>query len=203
MNIMNNQRLKKSKSFKEKISKLDSLRDSKIEETQNHSYSVIFCPETKNQCVGMVDMVNSTQISAILEIAEMSRYYQIFLNSMSNQINDFDGKVIKNIGDCLLFYFPNQLNENQESYLTRCLDCCFSMIALHDIMCKQLRKENLPCLDYRISVDYGKVIFMKTNNSDSIDMIGTPINLCAKINHRVPPNGVVSGGDVYEMIKKS
>ena len=151
----------------------------------------------------MVDMVNSTKISALLGADKMSRYYQIFLNSMSKIINEFDGKIIKNIGDCLLYYFPNQIEKDQEKYLIKCLDCSFAMIAPHDFICKQLQKENLPCLDYRISIDYGSVILMKTNHSDSVDMIGTPINLCSKINHRAPPNGIVTGGDIYERIRKN
>ena len=182
--------------------KLQNTTALKTKSVQKENYSVIFSPETEDHCVGMVDMVNSTKISAMLQSDKMARYYQVFLNSMSRIINEHDGKIIKNIGDCLLFYFPNQSNSTQEEYLIKCLECSFKMVSIHDVICQQLRNENLPCLDYRISIDYGKVILMKINNSESIDMIGTPINLCAKINHNAPPNGIVAGGDIYEMIRK-
>ena len=189
----------KNRNFLKYLQNADSFKG---KSNQKENYSVIFSPETEDHCVGMVDMVNSTKISAVLQSDKMARYYQVFLNSMSRIINEYDGNVIKNIGDCLLFYFPNQANETQEEYLIKSLDCSFKMISIHDVICEQLRNESLPCLDYRISLDYGKVILMKINNSESIDMIGTPINLCSKINHNAPPNGIVAGGDIYEMIKK-
>ena len=51
-------------------------------------------------------------------------------------------------------------------------------------------------------MDYGNVTLMKSSDSASIDMIGTPINMCAKINRKAPTNGIVVGGDIREMLKK-
>lgn len=175
---------------------------SKQQKIENKDYLVTFSPETKSYCIGMVDMVNSTKKSTILGSKKMSRYYQIFLNSMSKIINEFDGKVVKNMGDCLLYYFPSLGNETHDEYLIRCLECNFVMIESHDFICRQLKKEKLPCLDYRISIDYGNVILMKSGDSTSVDMIGTPINMCSKINRNAPPNQIVIGGDIHEMIKK-
>lgn len=169
---------------------------------ESENYTVTFSPETENYCVGMVDLVDSTKISAILESKKMSRYYQVFLNSMSKILKEYDGKVVKNIGDCLLYYFPLTTKESQEEYLTRCLECSFSMTESHDFICRHLKKEKLPCLNYRISMDYGSVILMRSSDSPSIDMIGTPINMCSKINRSAPENGIVIGGDVHEMIKR-
>ena len=165
-------------------------------------YSVTFCPETESYCVGMVDMVDSTRISAVLGSEKMSRYYQIFINSMSKILNEFRGQVVKNIGDCLLFYFPTPESKSQSDYLIECLECSFALVESHDFICEYLKRENLPCLNYRVSMDYGNIVLMKTSNSNSIDMIGTPINMCSKINHSAPTNGIVVGGDIREMIKK-
>ena len=60
----------------------------------------------------------------------------------------------------------------------------------------------LPSVSYRISADYGKVTIMKTNYSSSIDVLGTPVNMCTKINHSAEKNGVVIGSDLYRMVKK-
>ena len=180
--------------------KYESL--SETQDLESGHYTVTFCPETENYCVGMVDMVDSTRISAILGHEKMSQYYQIFLNSMSKILNKFDGKVVKNIGDCLLYYFPVYKIKNPEDYLIKSLECSFAMIESHDFICQHLKGKNLPCLNYRISMDYGNVILMKSNDSASIDMIGTPINMCAKINRKAPSNGIVVGGDIREMLKK-
>ena len=172
------------------------------ENIASEKYSVTFSPKTENYCVGMVDMVDSTKISAILDSEKMSRYYQIFINSMSRILNEFGGKVVKNIGDCLLYYFPTLEGKNQDDYLVECLECSFALVESHDFICEYLKRKDLPCLNYRISMDYGNIVLMKSSNSTSIDMIGTPINMCSKINHNAPVNGIVVGGDIHEIVKK-
>ena len=79
---------------------------------QLSNYVVDFSGEPKQYCVGFVDIVNSTQISAHLKQEKMSKYYEIFLNSMANIVEKFGGFVIKNIGDSLLYYFPESSNSS-------------------------------------------------------------------------------------------
>jgi len=38
-------------------------------------------------------------------------------------------------------------------------------------------------------------------NSSSVDLIGTPINICSKINPQAPVNGIIIGGDLHEIVK--
>ena len=102
------------------------------------NYLVSFSSKTEDHCIGIVDMVNSTKISARLGPEKMSRYYQIFINSMSKIINKFGGKVIKNIGDCLLYYFPPL--DDQETNVVNGIECSLTMSKSHDFICKQLHK---------------------------------------------------------------
>jgi len=164
-------------------------------------YLVAFSTKTENYCVGLVDMVNSTKISAQISPSRVSRYYQIFLNSMSKILSRFGGFVIKNIGDCLVYYFPESNKTSSKYGFLSCLECSLAMLESQNIICEQLRKEKLPHLDYRVSVDFGSIVIMKSNTSDSLDMIGPPVNMCAKINHHAKPNQAVIGGDLYQMVK--
>ena len=163
-------------------------------------YMVAFSGQTRSYCVGIVDMVDSTNISARLNVGKLSRYYQIFLNTMANTIIKSGGEVIKNIGDSLLFFFPASSKGRKYGFMS-CLEGCLNMIELHDHLCTCARNEGLPCINYRISCDYGAVVLMKSKES-AIDMIGPPLNMCTKINHFAQPNGIVIGGDLYEMVKK-
>jgi len=165
-------------------------------------YMVAFSGRSENYCVGLVDMVNSTKIAATLGNGRISQYYSIFLNSMSKILSRFGGFVIKNVGDCLVYYFPESSKANRKFGFMSCLECSIAMIEYHDAICKKLKDEGLPCVDYRISADYGSVVLMKSNNSASIDMIGPPVNMCSKINHGAATNGAVIGGDLYSMVKK-
>ena len=164
-------------------------------------YMVAFSGNTENYCVGLVDMVNSTKIAATIGNNKIGQYYQIFLNSMSKILNRFGGFVIKNVGDCLVYYFPESSKSNRKFGFMSCIECGLAMTEYHDNICEKLNQRDLPGVDYRISADYGSVVLMKSNNSDSIDMIGPPVNMCSKINHAASTNGTVIGGDLYSMVK--
>jgi len=179
----------------------DLFNVSSISNMSSSDYLVAFSGQTKNYCVGLVDMVNSTKLAATLGSAKMTTYYQIFLNSMSRILNRFGGFVIKNVGDCLLYYFPESSKAHRKFGFMSCLECSLAMIEYHDDICKVLDKNKLPCVDYRVSADYGSVVMMSANNSESIDMIGPPVNMCAKINHGAAANGIVVGGDLFSMVR--
>ncbi len=104
-------------------------------------YLVEFSTNTQSYCIGAVDMVNSTKISAEIGPARVSRYYQIFLNSMSRILTRFGGFVIKNIGDCLVYYFPESARKNSSYGFISCIESSLAMIESHDIICDRLHEE--------------------------------------------------------------
>ena len=163
-------------------------------------YSIIMSDHSQNFCVGMVDIVNSTRIATMLPRSQIGTYYEIFLNSMAKVLARFGGMAIKNMGDSLLFFFPESSHQNRKYGFMSCLECVLAMAEEHDKISEKLKLEGLPQMDYRVSVDYGDVSVMKSNNN-SIDLIGTPVNMCAKINRQAPVNGIVVGGDLYEIAK--
>jgi len=185
---------------------VDNLESQNNYELQNEKmsssdYIVAFSGLTKSYCIGLVDMADSTKISANMNEKEWCRYYEIFLNSIATILPKFGGAVIKNQGDSLLYYFPESSNPQRKYGFLSCLECSLAIIDAHDLICRKLELENLPCLNYRVSADYGKVAIMNTNNSSMPDLIGPPVNMCSKINHRAENNGVVIGGDLYQVVK--
>jgi class 3 adenylate cyclase len=120
---------------------------------------------------------------------------------MSKIIIEFDGQIIKNVGDCLLFYFPKTSDLQNKEAITKSLECSLAMIGAHEFLCSQMRMDGLPCIDYRISMDYGYVIPMKSTDSNSVDLIGPAVNMCSKINRCAEKNGIVIGGDYYQIAK--
>ena len=163
-------------------------------------YMVAFSGLAKNYCVGIVDMVNSTKISAEMNEMEWCKYYEIFLNSISKILPRFGGFVIKNQGDSLLYYFPESSKNTKYGFMS-CLECSLSILENHDSICNDLKSQGLPCLNYRVSADYGKVVIMNSNTSSTPDLIGPPVNMCSKINHAASINGAVIGGDLFSMVK--
>ena len=75
-----------------------------------------FINYTQQYCIGIIDIVNSTnETSKISSPNKLRKYYSLFLNTMSSVINSCNGKVIKTIGDSLFFYFPKTCNETNGS----------------------------------------------------------------------------------------
>ncbi len=188
------------KSLKESMSKNKIIYDAE-QEMSASDYLVAFSGLSESYCVGLVDMADSTRISANMNEKEWCRYYEIFLNSMAKLLPRFGGIAIKNLGDSLLYYFPESSNQHSKFGFVCCIECSLRMVEAHELVCSKLNLENLPCLNYRVSADFGKVVMMKSNNSHANDLIGPPVNMCSKINHRAENNGVVIGGDLYQAVK--
>ncbi len=167
----------------------------KNEQIREH-YSILhFSEQVKQYAVGIIDIVGSTNITANLSEKKIGDFYSIFINDISNIIKKFEGIVVKNIGDSLLFYFPDTLekshkNANQKSF-ENAIKCGFAIIDHHSIINKKISNLGLPKLDYKISFSYGRVIVAKISTSAVDDIFGPAINICAKINSLCPPNSIV------------
>ena len=163
---------------------------------------ISFTGASKSCCVGVVDIVNSTAITAKLSSADMCEYYSIFLNSMSKIVRSYGATVVKNIGDSLLYYFPNTRDGEDDFALVEVLDCGLRLIDAHKIINLILAESGLPPLDYRISADYGMVsIASLSSKTDTEDMFGPTVNLCSKLNGAANPNSLVIGGDLHQLVR--
>jgi class 3 adenylate cyclase len=132
--------------------------------------------------------------------SQASNLYSTFLNAMAIIVQEFKGTVIKNIGDALLFYFPNT-NPLDPLSFKNVIDCCLSMCELHDKIGKNLEDKGLPIVDYKISATYGSVRVANTSTSDVNDIFGSTVNRCAKINGLSPKNGLVIDEGLYKAVK--
>ena len=114
---------------------------------------------------------------------------------------EFGGKVVKNIGDSLLYYFPQTSDGSNKHSFVDPLECSIAMIEAHGVINQKMREEGLPPVNYRISADYGSVVTAKTVTSANEDVFGATVNICVKINHVAVPNSMVIGSDLYEVVK--
>jgi two-component system response regulator ChvI len=163
---------------------------------------ISFLDRSMNCCIGFVDMINSTSIAAeISERQNIGQYYSIFINTMAALAKNYGAKIVKNAGDALIFYFPDSSDPANETAFEDILECFTTMILVRDIINAKLHSENLPSVSYRISADYGKVEVATSNSSKGEDLFGSTMNICAKINSMAEPNGIVIGGDLYQIIK--
>ncbi len=178
---------------------IDQQNDIPVSDIRRYSeYMVEILTQSNRYAVGMVDMVNSSKITAQIGPIKSARYYQVFLNSMSQILSRYDGIVIKNIGDCLFYYFP----DSDKQGLTNCIECGLDMTRSQKYLSRQLTSEQLPSINFRVSADYGTVLLMKTNISERFDMVGPPVNMCSKINRLAAKNQFIVGNDLFLMIRE-
>ena len=163
---------------------------------------ISFLDRSMNCCIGLVDMVNSTNVTAeIPERQKVGQYYSLFINTMALLAKNYGAKIVKNAGDALIFYFPESSDPANEAAFKDILECFTTMILARDIINAKLHSVNLPSVSYRISADYGRVEVATSTSSKGEDLFGSTMNMCAKINSMAEANGIVIGGDLYRIIK--
>jgi len=160
-----------------------------------------FSQREQNDCVGVIDMSDSTRITSKLSDQDITKLYEIFLNFMAKIIQEYNGQIVKNIGDALMFRFSN-VDIKDDAVLKNIVECCLSMIESHGKLQEKLTAENLPKLDYKISLTYGSVKVAESTTSNISDIFGPTVNRCFKINSLCPKNSLIIGENMYKMVKK-
>jgi two-component system, OmpR family, response regulator ChvI len=159
--------------------------------------------DTRYLCVGIVDIVNSTKITANIGNSEdVAKYYSIFINTMASIARNFGADIVKNVGDSVIFFFPktSETTTDKTPFLD-VLKCGLTMGVAQVSMNERYKDHHLPPINYRISSDYGKIEVARSGPSRIVDVFGSTVNICAKINSRAPLNGLIIGGDLYQIVK--
>jgi class 3 adenylate cyclase len=163
---------------------------------------VSFSGLRQNYCICYIDMMDSTKIASQLKENELFKYYAVFLNATARIARNFGAKIIKNAGDCLIYYFSKTSDaSNNPASLKDVLECGITLTVAHRAINAKLHEEKLPPINYRISADYGIVEVARSRSSQSDDLFGSAMNLCAKINSKAPANGMVIGKALYDLVK--
>lgn len=162
---------------------------------------ISFSGEVQNYCVCFIDIIGSTKISSSLTPAQLSRYYELFLNAIALIARNFGAKIVKNAGDALIFYFNDTSNPKNVLKFKNVLDCGLTMGIASNTLNAKMLSEKLPPIQYRISADYGEVSVARSASSQGEDLFGSAMNICAKINSKAKPNGLVIGENLYNIVK--
>jgi CheY-like chemotaxis protein len=168
------------------------------------SKGIRFSGDSIKSCIGFIDLVDSTKNTMTMEgLDYIRKYYSKFINSTSEVVKSYSGKVIKNIGDCLLFYFPKTTDFKNIETFRETIDCAFKILEVRYIVNQELSKEHLPPFNYRITLDYGVLDLALVGDYSQIDIFGPTINLCSKINSSPSlsiHNEIIIGDKFYRIL---
>ncbi|MCJ7637820.1 MAG: response regulator [Nitrososphaeraceae archaeon] len=169
------------------------------------SKGIRFSGDSIKSCVGFIDLVDSTKNTITMEgLDYIRRYYSTFINSVSDLVKSSSGRVVKNIGDCLLFYFPKTSNDKNENSFREVIECALKILDRRYSINDELSKQHLPPFNFRISIDYGVVDLALVGDYSQIDLFGSTLNLCSKINSSSSlsiPNEIIIGENFYRILK--
>jgi CheY-like chemotaxis protein len=163
---------------------------------------VVFSNKSECYCISIIDIVGSTQItSKLYNSGKIKQFYTVFINEVADIVKQHDGKILKTVGDGVIFFFPQTSTVENIDGFKQALECLLKMVSSRDNINAKLHNELLPDISYRISADYGKLeIAMSGEISSSYDLFGPTINFCAKINKKAPPNGIAIGADLWRIV---
>lgn len=180
----------------------DSKNSSPTVPEKNSSNDVPLENNSENFCVSLIDIVGSTRIVSTIDSSKNIRnFYGTFLNSVANILKKYHAKIIKTVGDGIISYFPETIDTSNLSAFENVVKCSFAQIEERSNINSTLLENNLPTISYRVSIDYGKVERTQIKGFDKEDLFGSTVNFCSKINLFAPPNSIVMGNDLYQIMK--
>ncbi len=167
------------------------------------SQEIRFSGDSIKSCVVFIDLVDSTQNTITMDKLEHIRiYYSKFMNSISEIVKNYGGKVIKNIGDCLLLYFPKASDTKNEKAFREVIECGLKILDSRFTLNQELSKQHLPPFSYRISMDFGVLDLALVGEYSQIDLFGATVNRCSKINSSLSiVNQIIIGDNFYRILK--
>jgi CheY-like chemotaxis protein len=171
--------------------------------------SIKFTDDSLKCCVCFIEFQGAINNTAIADDSSNIReYYSTVINSLSQIIKRYNGKIVKSLGDRLLCYFLNFSDLNNEKALEDVIECGLEILEKREDMNNELlkKKNNLPPVErYKISLDYGVVDLALAGDNYQLDIFGSAVNLCSKINSSfssiAAKNEIIIGNNFYRIIK--
>ena len=167
--------------------------------------NIKFTDDSLKCCVCFIEFESSINNIAIADDSSNIReYYSTVINSLSQIIKRYNGKIVKSLGDRLLCYFLNFSDLNNEKAFEDVIECGLEILEKREDMNKELlMKNNLPSVErYKISLDYGVVDLALAGDNYQLDIFGSAVNICSKISSSLAPkNEIIIGNNFYRILK--
>ena len=160
--------------------------------------------EQVEMAVIYVDLVGSTKLSLRLPPEKLSVVISSFVQEMSYVISQCGGFVLKFSGDAVIGYFVGKGSSLQAA--DDATGCAESMLmVVRDGINKILNKEDaeLPELEIKVGIDFGANTVVQYGSDEKkslVDLIGSSMNMAAKIQGLAKPNQIVIGKNVFDRL---
>ena len=168
--------------------------------------SIKFTDDSLKCCVCFIEfqsLINNSSLT--YDSSHIREYYSTVINSLAQIIKRNNGKIVKSLGDRLLCYFLNFSDINNEKAFEEVIQCGLEILEKREVLNKELIKDDLPPVEwYKICLDYGVVDLALAGDNYQIDIFGSTVNICSKINSSLSlslPNEIIIGNNFYRILK--
>ncbi len=149
-----------------------------------------------------VDLVGSTTMTLELPEDKLAIIISSFAQEMASVIAQYEGYVLKFVGDSVIGYFISEENTLQAA--DNAVNCAKSMITVIEKGINPiLNQYDYPDLMVKIGIDFGTSIVVRygaDEKNSHVDLMGPAMNIAAKIQGLAKPNQILIGDDVYSRL---
>ena len=149
-----------------------------------------------------VDLVDSTKMSSELEPEVFNTIIRTFSQEMAFVIEQFDGYVLKFVGDAVLGYFVG--SNHSSSVAKNAVQCAIKMHqVIKNAINPVLEYGVYPELKVKTTIDFGEcsvVRYGSDKHRSHIDLIGLTLNLAAKMQQMANPDDILIGEYVFKKL---
>tara|TARA_B100000929_G_scaffold290739_1_gene285704 strand:+ start:12658 stop:13557 length:900 start_codon:yes stop_codon:yes gene_type:complete len=160
--------------------------------------------EKLHMVVLYVDLVGSTNITLRLPTEKIAIIISSFAQEMALAIKQFNGYVLKFVGDAVIGYF---MHSSVLIAADNAVSCAKSMIRIMDKGINPiLNNYDYPDLLVHIGLDYGDNMVVRYGSDiekSHVDILGPTMNIAAKIQSMAKPQQILIGEYVYKKIHPS
>lgn len=166
-----------------------------------HAPMITFSDRHTHFIITFVDIVSSTEVTAALSGKKSDFLYATFLNTLARVVEEYDAVVVKNMGDGLLYYFPESDFGDSEIF-DKSIRCARAVLAAQASINTALAFEDIEPIQYRVSLSYGPVSIAEGEDGAIKDIFGSTVNTCAKMNKLARPQSIIIGEALHQELEK-
>ena len=145
-----------------------------------------------------VDLVDSTLMTRDFSVDKLGTIIQMFTQEMSVAATNFNGQVLKYVGDAVIAYFPIEVNDSISC--NSAINCAFHMITIIEQGINPvLRRNNCDQIQVKIGIDASEhsIIQYVLGEKSYIDILGYGISMSAKLIKLAQPNQIITSHGIY------
>lgn len=158
----------------------------------------------KNISVFFSDIEKFTDLSDTLEPERLATIINSYLSEMASIAIDYGGTVDKFIGDAVMVFFGDPESSGELEDALKCVDMSLTMIARNAELQKYWKKLGVSNgLNVRMGLATGFCTVGNFGSDQRMDytVLGSPVNLAARLQALAPQNSLLISESTYELVK--